>query len=349
MNYRGLRLVKNVQHLNRLEYNKNYSSYEVDTYVDLFLRSNFDWSIFRIPNLNKAYRINKDIESLEKRKSTDDEWKDIFLNSICDEYDRRYYFAHEEEINNKINEINFKFMSMCLYYMSVFARYVEEIRRRVSSPYFYYGVTDINEHYVELKDRKRIPMNTPNSVFIRIESKDYQTKTLKPKFTEPDTKRDIIAKYIDIIDNIKAKSHLAKRLNANYDEIVVPKYEVIDGYKYITLKALSCDIPLALNNNRNSSDFVKIYRTQWVEKGMFIGIVNPLHNKDTHTLAKSILNPEYMSTHANFWNKFVFSEGTKLVVNFTTQIQEEVDIDLIENKLSFRYLEYKNIFDEITK
>lgn len=45
MNYRGLRLVKNVQHLNRLEYNKNYSSYEVDTCVDLFLRSNFDWSI----------------------------------------------------------------------------------------------------------------------------------------------------------------------------------------------------------------------------------------------------------------------------------------------------------------
>ena len=74
MNYRGLRLVKNVQHLNRLEYNKNYSSYEVDTYVDLFLRSNFDWSIFRIPNLNKAYRIRKDIESLQMRESRETEW-----------------------------------------------------------------------------------------------------------------------------------------------------------------------------------------------------------------------------------------------------------------------------------
>ena len=124
MNYRGLRLVKNVQHLNRLEYNKNYSSYEVDTYVDLFLRSNFDWSIFRIPNLNKAYRIKKDIESLQMRESKETEWRELFLDKICDEYEKRYYLSKEEKINAKMREYNFSFFSMCIYYMAVFDRYV---------------------------------------------------------------------------------------------------------------------------------------------------------------------------------------------------------------------------------
>lgn len=349
MNYRGLRLVKNVQHLNRLEYNKNYSSYEVDTYVDLFLRSNFDWSIFRIPNLNKAYRIRKDIESLQMRESKETEWKELFLDKICDEYEKRYYLSKEEKINAKMKEYNFSFFSMCIYYMAVFDRYVEEIRRRVSSPYYYYGITDIYEHYINLKDRVSIPRNTPDTVFVRIESKDYFTKTLKPKFVESDTKRDIVAKYRDIICSLKGDTSISQKIVAHYDEIVMPKYEVIDGYKYLTLKVLSCGIPLAIGNERNSDDNIRIYRGQWTENGRFTGIIAPYENKDSNTFAKSMLNPDWLSYHYHFWQTFVKSEDTKIVVNFTNQMQENIDIDLIEYKFRSYSMEYKDIFDIVTK
>ena len=348
MNYDGKRLVKNTQYLNRLEYSNNYSSYEINTYVDLFLRSNFDWSMFRIPNLAKFNQIKKDIEILEKRIPKENEWKDIFLNKICDEYERKYYYSNEEDIDNKIKELDFSFKKMCIYYITVFEGYLQEIRRKVSSPYFYSGITDVANHYVCLKDRKRIPMNTPNSIFIRIEDEDYAIKTLKPKFTESDAKRDVIAKYKDIVDNLEGKTSLSKAIEAHFDEIIVPKYLYIDNYKYIMLKALSCGVPLSLNNKRNSEDTIRIYRNQWIEKGLFKGIVNPFNNKDSCTFAKSMLQPDWMSAHVNFWNKFVVSYNKKLVVTFTNHLQEDMDIKLTEFRLRDTNLKYQDIFDLIS-
>ena len=348
MNYDGKRLVKNVQHLNRLEYSNNCSSYEVNTYVDLFLRSNFDWSIFRIPNLTKLNQIKKDIEILEKRIPKESEWKDIFLNKICDEYERKYYYSNEEVIDSKIEELGFSFMKMCIYYVTVFEGYLQEIRRKVLSPYFYSGITDVAKYHVCLKDRKLIPMNTPDSVFIRIEDESYVIKTLKPKFAEADTKRDVIAKYKDIVDNLEGKASLSKALEAHFDEIVIPKSVYIDNYKYIMLKAFSCGASLSLNNKRNSEDFIKLYRCQWVDKGVFKAIKNPLKNKDTCTFAKSMLQPDWMNAHVNFWNKYLLSYNKKIVVTFTNHLKEDMDIKNTEFRLRDTNLKYSDIFDLIS-